>query len=367
MQSTEVENESGRSGINHEVREVDGIPIKLFCSNIRPKNIDWEHMLVSPLGVGKEGNLIVVESLSSAGFRTFVENQQGVDEQIQEGDRFVAVLANRNSGTSESGYVPQEGIEINQDTRLSLLSAGGVVGIQTGIPGRDKTTTMALKPLGLISDHKGPVDLVELSGGHDENLNSSSPIVLVCGTSAEVGKTTTSAALIRVMREQGLKVGGAKIAGTGRMRDILSLRDAGAFPWMDFPDVGLATTYTGPEKYRSGIYTLINRINSGSPDIIVAEAGGDPIEANIPTFLSNKSLMENVRSIVIVSGDVMGMMGTVSFLRTFNSDVQLFLTYPKDRNQTTTLQRVTEHLPGIPLFDPLNSDHTKTVVEKIMN
>lgn len=346
--------------------EIEGVEIKVVASNIRIGNIDWQSVrLVS--GTGNEGSIVLVEALSSFGSTVHVEDQQGRDQRIHQGDKFLGVLANRHSGTSESGGIPADGIDINPDQELHLLSTGGIVGINTGIPRMMRQEPLRLMPLGLIANSDGkPIDLIEQFGGHHERLNGSAPIIIVCGTSAEVGKTTTSAALIRALKERGLNTGGTKFAGTGRMRDILSFNDAGAFPWMDFPDVGLPTTYTSAERFTKGMYTLFNLLNSGNPkpDVIVAEAGGDPIEANIPTFLSNQSLMRNVRSIVIVSGDVMGMIGTVDYLRRF-TNAPLFLTDPKDRNPVSTRERVRQELPEIPIFNPLNAIEVANITSQI--
>lgn len=110
--------------------EIAGIPIKCISSNVRYPHIDWSSLqLIS--GKGKEGNLVVVEAMTNSGSTTKVENQEGRDEQIYKGDKFVGVLANRYSGTSESGSVPEEGIDINEQTELHLLSTGAVIGINT--------------------------------------------------------------------------------------------------------------------------------------------------------------------------------------------------------------------------------------------
>lgn len=346
--------------------EVSGISVKCVSSNIRRTDIPWNEMNAIQ-GIGKEGNLVLVEAVSSAGFssRSEIENQYGREEKIYEGDRFIAVLANRHSGTSESGDVPTEGITINEKTELHLLAAGAIVGIKSGVPGK-MIQPMPLKPLGLVSKNNQPLDLIELSGGHHEDLRQSAPIIMVCGTSAEVGKTTTSAGLIRALKTEGMQVGGTKFTGTGRMRDILTLRDAGAMPWLDFPDIGLATTYTSPERFTKGIYTLFNYINAGNPDIIVAEAGGDLIEANVPTFLQNQELMQNVKSIVLVAGDVMGMMGAITYLQQYTKDIPIYLTYPKNRNPVTTRERVRQQLPKLTIFDSLNPIETLSIAKEML-
>lgn len=344
--------------------KIDGLSIKTVASNIRRNDINWSKMKLMQ-GRGVEGNLVVVRALGDDGSTIHVENQQGRDERLYKGDLFVGVLANRHSGTSESGGIPADGIDINPDQELHLLSTGGIIGINTGIPPRMKQKPFRLEPLGLVTTDNGmPLDLIELNGGYQDTLAFSAPIVIVLGTSAEVGKTTTSAGLIRALKEQGANVAGTKFAGTGRLRDILNLRDAGAFPWLDFPDVGLPTTYTKPERFTKGVYTLFNWINNGvtKPDIIIAEGGGDPIEANIPTFLTDRSLMKNVCGIVISSGDVMGMMGTVSYVRQF-TDAPIFLTDPKGRNIESTRARVKDVLPDFPIFNSLNPAEVSNVAK----
>ena len=345
--------------------EIHGVEIKLVGSNIRRPDLPWESFELKS-GIGNEGNLVVVEAMTDDGFRTAVENQNGRDERIYKGDRFVGVLANRHSGTSESGDIPPDGIDIQENIELHLLSAGGVIGIKSGMPSRAGKEPMLLKPLGLVAQDGKLLDLVELCGPHHESLNPSAPVIMVCGTSAEVGKTTTSVGIIKALKKADFKVAGTKFSGTGRMRDILSLRDAGALPWVDFPDVGLATTYTSPERYTKGMYTLFNYINEGKPDVIVAEAGGDPIEANIPTFLSNQALMKNIKAIVIVAGDVIGMMGTVAYLKKFVPNMPLFLTDPKDRNAYATRERVRQFLPGIHIFNSLDQEETRGAVERML-
>ncbi len=347
--------------------EIGGISFKCIASNIRRPEREWNIGIELVQGIGREGDLIAVESLSDFGSTTHVENQTGRDERIFKGDKFIGVLANRHSGTSESGGIPTQGIELYKDTVVHLLATGGVIGINTGIPQRLFQQPFSLKSLGVLYKDGKTLNLNKICGPWHESLNQSAPIVLVCGTSAEVGKTTTAASLIRALRFEGTKAAATKFAGTGRMRDILTLRDAGASPWSDFPDVGLATTYTGSERFTKATYTLFNYINAANPDIIVAEAGGDPIEANIPTFLGDKELMSYVTSIVVVAGDVMGMIGTVDYLRRCATTTPIFLTDPKDRNPVTTRERINQVLPGLPVFNSLRFDDVQQITKEILH
>ena len=64
------------------------------------------------------------------------------------------------------------------------------------------------------------------------------PVVLIVGTSMSAGKTSSARIIVRLLKEAGLKIIGAKLTGAGRYRDILSVRDAGADWIFDFVDVG---------------------------------------------------------------------------------------------------------------------------------
>jgi len=344
--------------------EIDRHPIKLVASNIRP-HVDWTDVHIQPEGIAREGDLLLVRAMTS-GARNQIEDREGRDDKIYPGDQFIGVLANRHSGTSESGDIPKEGIKISPETSLQLLSAGGVIGKVSGAPPSMRGGLVQLQPVGLLSKEGQRLSLEALCGPWDSELNASAPIVLVLGSSAEVGKTTSAAALIRAFLAMGNGVGATKFSGTGRMRDIRSLADAGAHPWLDFPDIGLATTYTSPERFIPAIYTLFNLVNSENPDIIVAEAGGDPIEANVSTFLADKKLMEHVQTTVIVAADVMGMMGMRDYLHMFAPHTNIVLAQPKDRNPITTCDRVKEFLPGLPLFDSMNPQEVMDIAHNIV-
>jgi len=79
------------------------------------------------------------------------------------------------------------------------------------------------------------------------------PVVLIVGTSMSAGKTSSARIIVRLLKEAGLKVIGAKLTGAGRYRDILSVRDAGADWIFDFVDVGLPSTVCPEEEYRRAL------------------------------------------------------------------------------------------------------------------
>ena len=104
------------------------------------------------------------------------------------------------------------------------------------------------------------------------------PTIMIIGTSMSAGKTTAARVIIRLLRQMGLRVIGAKLTGAGRYRDILAMQDAGANQIFDFVDVGLPSSVCEPEEFRQRLRQLLTKITAAKPDVVVAEAGASPLE-----------------------------------------------------------------------------------------
>ena len=92
------------------------------------------------------------------------------------------------------------------------------------------------------------------------------------------GKTMSGRLIVRLLKQMGLRVAGAKLTGAARYRDVLSYADAGADAIFDFVDVGLPSTVCDPGFFRSALEDLLARIATARPDVVVAEAGASPLE-----------------------------------------------------------------------------------------
>jgi hypothetical protein len=177
------------------------------------------------------------------------------------------------------------------------------------------------------------------------DLIQSKPILLVAGTATDVGKTTVTTNIIqRLVYEQGLKVAATKLSGTGSMEDTLHHRDAGATVTLDFPDVGLPSTYTTSDKYMICIRTLLSKANEKQPDVIVSELGGDIIWANIPTLLTAPDIMQHVIGLVLVPLDVLGAIGTMQLLHEWNVTVPVHIINSPFRNNLASQMRLKRFL-----------------------
>src|SRR5450755_3540285 len=92
------------------------------------------------------------------------------------------------------------------------------------------------------------------------------PVVLIIGTSMECGKTIAAKSVVRRLKAHGLRVAGAKLSGAGHLRDILSMRDAGADAIFDFVDVGLSSTMVSAATYEAALLQLLSQLGGAHPD-----------------------------------------------------------------------------------------------------
>jgi len=166
---------------------------------------------------------------------------------------------------------------IGDDDRMHTLSAAGLIGKTTSV------STFVQSPLELCylghcirANKKLTMDDFVTPADSDEAYRL--PTVMLIGTSMSSGKTTSAKVIIRQLVRSGLRVAGVKLTGTGRLRDTLAMRDAGAEPIMDFVDAGLPTSVCPPAEYRERIKPLLSKLQAAKPDVVVVEAGASPVE-----------------------------------------------------------------------------------------
>jgi hypothetical protein len=104
------------------------------------------------------------------------------------------------------------------------------------------------------------------------------PVILLIGTSMSSGKTTAGQIIIRALKYMDVPVVAAKLTGAARYRDILSFRDAGASPVVDFVDAGLPSTVCEEPEFRGRFEHMLSMIAASEARVLVAEAGASPLE-----------------------------------------------------------------------------------------
>ncbi len=171
------------------------------------------------------------------GHHSRIELRDGRRSRLFKGDRVCVCYGNRYAPDQFEAVVPER-LEISH-----LAAAGGIIARILSRHQKMKKPTV-LKPLGILGDERGrAINLADFAMPHI-SLSTPKPLTIgVMGTAMNAGKTTTAAYLIHGLVKAGLKVGAAKLTGTGAGGDIWFMKDAGADPVFDFIDAGFASTY----------------------------------------------------------------------------------------------------------------------------
>ena len=315
--------------------------VKTIPSNLRAFSAEQlAACTLGPAGDAVEGALLLVETLGEPGSIRTLEARSGREVALYRGDRFVAVLASRHSGTSEYGDVPARLAPPDAPT-LELLARAGVVGHGRCLPPQRAALGFTrVKVLGELRRDGRALRLRDLCGTPAPSTAPAAPTVLVAGSASEVGKTTACSALIRAFKRRGRTVGAAKLTGTGRLRDVLAMRDAGADRALDFPEVGLATTYTAAAPVIDAAHAILGQLDAAGCDVVVAELGGDLLEANADRLLADAVLARRTRAVVHVAGDVVGIVGAIALYRELGVRAELQPTLPYGRNALGSVERL---------------------------
>jgi hypothetical protein len=145
------------------------------------------------------------------------------------------------------------------------------------------------------------------------------------------GKTTVASSLVKGLTSAGLKVGAAKLTGTGSGPDAWLMKDNGAEPALDMVDAGIASTYRQPTaRIADAIQLLVDQLTkSGSEAIILEIADGLYHEetqrllgiTSSPTHSVHNYLAALVDGVVFAASDAMGAKVGVDMLRHANMPI----------------------------------------------
>jgi hypothetical protein len=251
------------------------------------------------------GDYVVGEVVSPSNRLSRIELTSGRMVEVVEGDLIVGAFGVRYATLEAVGG--WQGI--GRDRLMEALTGAGLFGKATS------RSTLLPSLLSLI--YKGHVLVGEEKVAMRDCVPDvperefGLPVVLLVGTSMSAGKTTSAKVIVRLLREAGLAVVGAKLTGAGRYQDILAMQDAGAEHVFDFVDAGLPSTVVPEKEYRKVLRRLLSRIAAADVDVVVAEVGASPLEPyNGATAI--EEIGANVRCTVLSASDPYAVSGVTS-------------------------------------------------------
>jgi hypothetical protein len=253
---------------------------------------------------------LVLARVMQIGQHKVLQSVSGRRQNLFVGDEIVAVFGHRYAPDQYEALVPAA------LGPCQLVAGGGVVASVRHLHARIGRPTELL-PLGLLADAQGAV--INISRyrlrARPAGAAPRARVIAVLGTSMNAGKTTVAANLIRGLCAAQLKVGAAKVTGTGAGGDGFLFADAGAGPVFDFIDFGYASTYRlPPEELEHLLAQTLRHLDDARVDIAVVEIADGLLQAETSTLVQQSGFRTLVDGIVFAAADSMGAAAGVEWL-----------------------------------------------------
>jgi hypothetical protein len=211
---------------------------------------------------------LVLARVDALGHHGVLQLADGRRRTLFPGDTIVVAYGNRYAPNQFEAVIP-ESLE-----PCHLVAGGGVAGLALSWHNRISKGPTEITPLGLLAaEPDRPINLRDHALPFiDEFPTKHPPIIAVVGTAMDSGKTQSCAYLVRGLRNAGLRVGYAKVTGTGSGGDTWLLHDSGARPVLDFTDLGLPSTYlVANDEVERVFVSLIAHLTRAKVHAIVLE------------------------------------------------------------------------------------------------
>jgi hypothetical protein len=264
---------------------------------------------IVPLGRDRwqTGDYVVARVRTTSRALRQVELPSGRMAEIGVGELLVGALGRRAATLEAVG----DWRDVGTDGVLHLLTSAGLLGRATSVspflPG-----LVALDYVGHVHLRGRPSRMSDwVLPPPPDAAPFQLPVVLVIGTSMSAGKTESAKVVVRLLRDLGHVVVGAKLTGAARYRDPLAMWDAGATAVFDFIDAGLPSTAVPEADYRPAISTVLTRMAATGADVAVVEAGASPLEEYNGAALA-ELIGEQVRFVLLCASDPYAVAGLIA-------------------------------------------------------
>ena len=237
--------------------------------------------------------------------------------QLFHGDEIVVCYGDRYAPQQFEAYVPRT------IGHCHLVASGGVAAQAVNWHQRIHRGPTEIEALGILADeHGNTLNLRRYTLPAGSGGEAPPRVIVVAGTSMDSGKTTAGAHLVRGLTRAGLRVGAAKITGTGACNDYFLMQDAGAAPVLDFTDAGYVSTYRVGEAAIRRIYeTLMAELGRSGIDVAVVEVADGLVQSETAALLGADWLRRAIDGVVFCAQDAMGARAGVEWLRERGHDV----------------------------------------------
>jgi hypothetical protein len=224
---------------------------------------------------------LVIARVTRLGLHQRIELPTGRRSNLYEGDHIMVAYGARYAPDQFEAVVPD-------DLGPCELVAGGGVAARVLSRHREVREATRITPVGLLADRGGQILNLRRWAIQERGRVGNPLVIAVVGTSMNAGKTTAASKLIRGLVRSGLRVGAAKVTGTGSGGDVWSMLDAGGCEVVDFTDRGHASTYLlSEEEVVRTAGSLINHLASLNVDVSVVEVADGLLQRETAILLNS--------------------------------------------------------------------------------
>ncbi len=266
--------------------------------------------------IPKSGDLVLARVME-IGRQTRLQLTSGRRAHIFPGDEIIVAYGNRYAPDQYEGTVPKSLAPCH------LVAAGGLASRLRSKSTNIKPPTI-IEPIALLGDKTGRImNLNQFSLKRQETAKKRPLTIAVAGTSMNSGKTTTAACLIKGLTAYGLKVGAAKLTGTGAGGDPWLFADSGAAKVLDFIDAGHPSTYLIPfEQIEETVTLLTDELTNAGVDVMILEIADGLYQQETAQLLTSKLLCQKVDGLIFAAGEALGATAGVEWMQR-KSDIPL--------------------------------------------
>lgn len=263
------------------------------------------------------GDLVLAEIIRLRQHKR-IELFNGRRARLDSGNLVILCYGNRYAPDQFEAYVPED------LGPCHMVAAGGIAARMKSKNSNIKDPT-EIQPLGLIGDEDGkPINLKDWALPKQPLPRHLPHIFAVIGTTMNAGKTTTAANLIQGLSRSGMKVGAAKVTGTGAGGDVWHMRDRGAAEVVDFTDVGFASTFGLSLNDTEYILDMIiGHLCCKKVDAVVLEIADGIYQRETAALLTSPVFASRIKTILFAANDAMGAKAGIDWLQKKNLPVSI--------------------------------------------
>ena len=255
-------------------------------------------------GLWEMGDYVVCKITDPGGHTLLIELPNGRMRGVIGGETIMGALGDRFATLEATGSWE----EVGDDLKMHVLTGAGLFG---KLPSKSVylPPMMELRYLGHVFRDKRKMRMEDFVTPV-ENTPFKTPVILFFGTSMSAGKTTSARIVAHLFKSAGYSVLGAKLAGAGRYKDILAVKDVGADAIFDFVDVGLPSSICPKDLYREKLGQLLSRMATVVADVAVVEIGASPLEPYNGS-IAIEALKPNLKFSVLSASDPYAVHGLI--------------------------------------------------------